>query len=133
MKKRWIFAVTIIAVVSGLFVLNLCFADDDDDITSASIRITSDSLVDMAYSAPVSLMYAVQIAQNEVDGKAWFAAIENENGFLVYDVEVITPGLNVVDFIIDAGTGEVLEMDVHEGDDADDDGDDDDNGEDDDD
>jgi uncharacterized membrane protein YkoI len=129
MKKRWFLVVTVIVVVSGLFVANLCLADDDDDeITSGSIRIAGESLPDLTYKASVSLVEAVEIAQNEVEGKAWFAAIENENGFLVYDIEIITAERNVVDFIIDAGTGEILEIDAHFGTDDDDDNGDHDNG-----
>lgn len=52
--------------------------------------------------------------------------MENENGFLVYDIEIVTPDGDVVDFIVDAGNGDILKMEIDDedvGGDDDDDGD----------
>ena len=112
MKKTWILTLAVIALFFGLFISGICLADDDDDVTSASIAISGESALELPFLATVSLVEAVQIAEGQVDGATWFAAIENENGFLVYDIEIVTPDGDVVDFLIDAGTGDVLEMEI---------------------
>lgn len=118
MKKYWMGILAMVAVLACLLAVNLAFAEDeDDDVTSASIGISNESSLEWPFMAEVSLADAVRIAEEQVDGRTWFAALENENGFLVYDIEVVTTDGDIVDFLIDAGNGAVLEMEVDNEDD----------------
>jgi uncharacterized membrane protein YkoI len=45
--------------------------------------------------------------------------LEDENGFLVYGIEVVSADKSVVDVKVDAGTGKVLAMEKDKADDED--------------
>jgi uncharacterized membrane protein YkoI len=45
--------------------------------------------------------------------------LEDENGFLVYGIEVVSADKSVVDVKVDAGTGKVLTMEKDKADDED--------------
>jgi uncharacterized membrane protein YkoI len=81
-----------------------------------------------AEMAKVSLDYAVNAALNAVPGKVLKAELENENGYLVYGVEIAKADHQIADVKIDAGTGKVLKIEKnqkdsegHEGKDSDND------------
>jgi len=51
---------------------------------------------------------AVQKTLAAVSGRVLKTELEDENGFLVYGVEVVTPDRTVMDVKVDAGSGKVL-------------------------
>jgi ribosomal protein S3 len=51
---------------------------------------------------------AVKQALASVQGQVLKTELEDENGFLVYGVEVVNANKGIVDVKVDAGTGEVL-------------------------
>lgn len=84
--------------------------------------------------AKVPLLQAMRIALDQVagvSGDLLKAETEEKNGFLVHTVEVVTSDKSIVEFTIDAGTGDILKRSVDQPDD-DNDGDDDEDDEDDD-
>ena len=54
---------------------------------------------------------AVQNALGAVQGQVLKTELEDENGFLVYGVEVVTADRAIVEVKVDAGSGKVLAMD----------------------
>jgi uncharacterized membrane protein YkoI len=67
----------------------------------------------LAKRATISREEAVRIAQGAAKGKVIEAAIENEDGNLVYNVEVKSGG-ETKEVIVDAGDGKVLAVNADE-------------------
>jgi uncharacterized membrane protein YkoI len=67
----------------------------------------------LAKHATISRQEAVRVAQGAAEGKVIEAALENEDGNLVYDVEVKS-GDETKEVIVDAGNGKVLAVSVDE-------------------
>jgi len=76
----------------------------------------------LANLAKINLTQAMSAALAQVPGTVLAAALDNENGNLVYSVEIITGTNEVKDVKVDAGKGTVLHVDVGgQGEDEDDD------------
>lgn len=60
--------------------------------------------------AKFSFNSAMKAALDAVPGKVLKGELENENGFLVYDVEVVKSGHQIDEVMIDAGNGKVLNI-----------------------
>jgi len=75
-----------------------------------NIRMKSDEagLVEMA---KISMDNAINAALKEVPGKVLRAELENENGYLVYGVEIVKTDNQIVDVKVDAGNGLILRTD----------------------
>jgi len=79
-----------------------------------------------AETAKISLDSAVSEALKAVPGKVLKVELENENGYLVYGVEIAKADHQIADVKVDAGNGKVLKIDTdqnnhegHEGEDSD--------------
>jgi uncharacterized membrane protein YkoI len=66
--------------------------------------------------AKMSIDNAINAALKEVPGKAVRAELENEDGFLVYGVEIAKTDHQFVDVKVDAGNGKVLKIDQDQAD-----------------
>jgi uncharacterized membrane protein YkoI len=76
----------------------------------------------LASLAKIDLTQAMSAALSQVPGTVLNAALDNEDGNLVYSVEIITGPNEVKDVKVDAGNGTVLHVDVGgQGEDEDDD------------
>jgi uncharacterized membrane protein YkoI len=107
MKKKWI-AISG-ALVVGIAAIGVSFADSDDiEIRNGTIRIEKQSEVEFPSIAKISMDQAVKQALASVQGQVLKTELEDENGFLVYGVEVVNANKGIVDVKVDAGTGEVL-------------------------
>jgi uncharacterized membrane protein YkoI len=69
--------------------------------------------------AKISMDQAVERALASVQGQILKTELEDENGFLVYGIEVVSADKSVVDVKVDAGTGKVLAMEKDKADDED--------------
>lgn len=69
--------------------------------------------------AKVTPEEATAAALKAVPGTAAAAQLENENGFVVYGIEVTTADGTVIDVKVDAGDGSVLAQDAADGETAD--------------
>ena len=90
-----------------------------------SIRIKCDE-AGFADMAKIPLESAINAALKEVPGKVLRAELEDENGYLVYGVEIAKADQQIVDVKVDAGDGKILKTDIdqadkehHEGEDSD--------------
>jgi uncharacterized membrane protein YkoI len=121
----------VMAAISGVFLtalitISVVFAQDTKHTDSIQVRnIDEAGFTEMA---KVSLDYAVNAALKAVPGKVLKAERENENGYLVYGVEVAKADRKIADVKIDAGNGKVLKIENdqkdsegHEGKDSDND------------
>ena len=58
----------------------------------------------------ISIQAAIEIANNQIDGQVIKAELDTENGFIVYEVAIITTQGITYQIEIDAITGEVLRV-----------------------
>jgi len=95
---------------------------------TASIRVKGHDEASYAGMAKISLDSAVQAALHAVPGKVLKAELENENGYLVYGIEIAKADSQIADVKVDAGNGKVLKIESDKKDNEDREGEDSDNG-----
>ncbi len=111
MKKRWIGACLITAVVFGAVIVASAYAEDDDhDVWAGTIQVTNQPETAFPGLAKVGPVQAGMNATGKVEGEILKVGLEEENSFLVYDVEVVTPEKTIMNVKVDAGSGEVLSV-----------------------
>lgn len=89
-------------------------ADEDnmqnDTIVVGSIVLKDAQDKDLLSLAKISIEQAISSAQAKQAGKVVGASLDNENGFLVYSVEIASKNVSAVDVKVDAGNGKVLKV-----------------------
>jgi hypothetical protein len=111
MNKKWILIIGSGVLATGLVVAGASFAKSDvSKVSGGTIRIEKLDKADFPTLTKLTSYQAVQIALDAVPGKVLKTVLENENGFLVYGVEVVTPDKAIMDIKVDAGSGKVLAM-----------------------
>jgi len=95
---------------------------------TGSIQIKNDDEAGFAGMAKISLDSAVNAALQAVPGKVLKAELENENGYLVYGVEIAKADRQIADVKVDAGSGKVLKIEADQKDSEGQEGEDSDNG-----
>lgn len=116
---------TIIGVVlAALLVIGTVGLRAQQAKHSGSIQIKNGDEATFADLAKISLDSAMNAALKQVPGKVLKVELENENGYLVYGVEIAKPDHQIVDVKVDAGNGKILKIDQdndegHEGEDSD--------------
>lgn len=80
-----------------------------------SIKVQNEK-VGFAEMAKISLDSAVNAASQAVPGQVLGAELENENGYLVYGVEILKADHQIADVKVDAGNGKVLKIDTDQND-----------------
>lgn len=109
-RTRAIAMIVILAVI-GIVLTSLSFAkenENDENITSGTITLNNQRESEYPGLASITLIQAVESGLSKVHGKALKAELEDENGFLVYGIEIVTPENSIIDMKIDAGSGEIL-------------------------
>lgn len=79
---------------------------------ACSITVPRDAKGDLAALAKVPLVRAVQAAQGAVPGTVLRSSLDDENGCLVYSVEIRAADGTVHDVKADAGTGAVVHQET---------------------
>jgi len=77
---------------------------------TGSIQIKSDE-AGLAQMAKIPMNSAINAALKQVPGKVLRAELENENGYLVYGVEIVKSDQQIVDVKVDAGNRMILRTD----------------------
>lgn len=106
MATTFITAVALASMVQA----GMSFAGDNGkEVTNGSIRVQQE---ESAYPglAQITVEQAKDVALSNVQGDVLKIELEEENGFLVYGVEVVGPDKSVTDIKIDAGNGGILLM-----------------------
>jgi uncharacterized membrane protein YkoI len=112
MKKKWIAIIGSGVLFAGLAVAGASFAkSDDSEVRGGTIRLENQVEADFPALAKLTSAQAVQKALAAVQGQILKTELENENGFLVYDVEVVTADKTIMEVKVDAGSGKVLTVD----------------------
>jgi uncharacterized membrane protein YkoI len=88
--------------------------DNKKDINiKSSIQIKGNvSEKEEKYSAKIDASDVCKIIKNEQNGKIINIDLENQNGNLVYKAEVLNDNSQIIDFIVDAGNGQVLNQQI---------------------
>lgn len=123
--KRFSFLCLLAGALSLTPLLALSASGKGRNDLQGSIFLKGQSKSQYAALAALSLQDAIYRATSLVPGRVVEAALENEDGYLVYSVEVVRPNQSAVEILIDAGNGKVLvTKDARNGrDDSDEDGD----------
>jgi len=112
MNKKWIAIIGSGVLIIGLSVAGASFAkSDDSDVRGGTIRLNRQAEADFPALAKLTFDQAVQKALEAVQGQVLKTELEDENGFLVYGVEVVTADKAIMDVKVDAGSGKILAMD----------------------
>jgi hypothetical protein len=111
MNKKWIAVIGTGTIIAGLAIAAASFAVlDSPEFGKGTIRLEQQAEADFPSLAKITLSQAVQTALGAVNGKVLKAELEDENGFLVYGVEVVTADKSIVEVKVDAGSEKVLAM-----------------------
>lgn len=102
-------------IITGVFLVSL-FAFGGVALSAGqanqtgSIQIKTDE-AGFAQMAKIPMNAAVSAALKQVPGNVLRAELENENGYLVYGVEIVKADQQTVDVKVDAGNGRILSTD----------------------
>ena len=120
MNKKWIAMIGTGAIIVGLSIAGASFAKaDSHEVQDGTIRLEHQSEADFPALAQITFVQAVKKALDAVKGEVLQTELENENGFLVYSVEIVTADKSIMDVKVDAGSGKVLAMERDTNDDED--------------
>jgi uncharacterized membrane protein YkoI len=100
----FITAITLASIVQA----GMSFAGNNGkEVTNGSIMVQQE---ESAYPglAQITLEQAKDVALANIQGEVLKIELEEENGFLVYGVEIVTPEKIITDIKIDAGNGGIL-------------------------
>ncbi len=92
-------------VCISVFAASYAFADAK---LKGTIKLSGQTDSERLKLAKISLVDAIQKATKKNNGKATEAELEEENGFLVFSVEVLGKDQRKRKVYVDAGTGEIL-------------------------
>ncbi len=103
------FGVVIGVVLAALLSIGVALKAQQANPTG-SIQINNKDEAEVVGMAKISMDSAMNEVLKQVQGKALRVELENENGYLVYGVEIAKPDHQIVDVKIDAGNGTVLKV-----------------------
>lgn len=115
MNKRWMWIVCLLAAAFLVTASASLHAKPDirESEVKASISVPSDEAM-LAQMAKVTLAEAVGAALKNTPGKAIAAELEEEDGFLVYVVDIVTNDNQVTEVTVDAGNRKILKTEVED-------------------
>jgi uncharacterized membrane protein YkoI len=108
MKK---FGMVIGVALAVLLITGVALMSAQPANQKGSIQINNKDEAEVAEMAKITLDSAVDEALKQVPGKVLKVELENENGYLVYGVEIAKPDHQIVDIKVDAGNGKILKID----------------------
>ena len=112
MRRKLIVTWAMLVVFLGAGAMSSAHGDAENrEVRNGSIPIDHRLESQFPDLAKIDYIQAVQAALAECKGKVLKVELENENDFLVYSVDVVTPDNSIMDVKVDAGTGAVLAMD----------------------
>ncbi len=86
------------------------------EVQGGSITIKDDNEQAMAAKARLSASEAAQIATKAVPGKVVESQLDEENGFLIWEVSMLSPDGQETQLKLDAGNGKLLAVEAGEDD-----------------
>jgi len=120
MNKKWIVRIGAGTVIVGLSIAGASFAKSNKhEVQDGTIRLEHRTEADFPALSKITFVQAVQRALDAAKGDTLKIELENENGFLVYSVEIVTADRSIMDVKVDAGSGKVLAIERDRNDDED--------------
>ena len=111
MNKFWIAITGVFVMVIGLAVTGTCYNEStENEVQNGTISVKNQSEADFPALARITPDQAVQTALDAKYGNVLKTELEEENGFLVYNIEVVMPDKSIVEVMVDAGSGKILAM-----------------------
>ena len=113
MHMRWLAIWTLPVLFCGFLAVSAGNAQAyEGKLCTGSIRVNQQPRADFPTLAKLRPGQAIHKAEAAFPGKVLQLALENENGFLVYEVQVVNPNRSTIAKVeVDAGTGTVLAVD----------------------
>jgi len=102
------------ATVAGSQVTLLADEPKNEPPIRGTVQLQQEGEQQATYSslAKITLQQATSIASNAQSGNISKAELQNEDGFLVYNVVVVSPDKKIHEIKVDAGNGSILRTDV---------------------
>jgi uncharacterized membrane protein YkoI len=107
--KRWIPVIGV--ALAALLTTGVALMSAQPANQKGSIQINNKDEAQVAEMAKITLDSAMNEALKQVQGEVLKVELENENGYLVYGVEIARPDHQIVDVKVDAGNGKILKID----------------------
>lgn len=107
---------SVLALISAMVTLAAVAAKSEPAI-KGTISVGKVAIKDFPRLAKISMANAVAAAKEKVPGKDLSSNLEAEDGFLVFSVEIQKKSSEIVEVVVDAGSGSVLatnKEDTHE-------------------
>jgi uncharacterized membrane protein YkoI len=111
MKRKTMTAISGV-FLTALIIIGIGAVSAQQTKHTGSIQIKSDDEAGFVGMAKIPFDSAVKAALTAVQGKILRIELENENGYLVYGVEVVKSDRQIVDVKVDAGDGKVLKIET---------------------
>ena len=87
--------------------------DQDED---GSIKVPRDAkITDLPGYAKISLIQAVEIVLQEVSGTPLKVSLEMDDGYLIYELLIVSENNDLKEVEVDAGNGKILEVEQADG------------------
>ncbi len=103
---------TIITIILALSILILSFPatgeENENPIKPGSIEINKEDITTYPEKAKIDFHTAIENALKEIPGKLLETELACKEGYLIYEVEIVTEDKNIMEVIVDAGTEEIL-------------------------
>lgn len=84
----------------------IALADEKKIVGSVSTKNLT--IADYPKAATISLTQATKTANDAIPGKILSVGLENEDGFLVYSIEIVGTDSSLHEINVDAGNGKIL-------------------------
>ena len=118
MNRKLSAVIGCVVLVTGCAVAGAAVAESGDTgIRGETIRLERQSEADYPARTTLTFDQAVEHALERVRGTLLKVELENEDGFLVYSVEVVGADRSITEVMVDAGSGKILAMEPDETDD----------------
>ncbi len=109
MKKTWIAGIAAGALLMNLAVTGPALARSGSDrITNGSIRVDRQLETEFPAMAKISMEAAMAAALAVVPGKILSVDLDDEDGFLIYDIKIASDKTTVTEIKVDAGDSRIL-------------------------
>jgi len=109
MKIKWISIIGYIVLGFGLTIVDASLTKSySNTLNGGTIQLTNETEADFPALTKLTVYQAIHKALEVVQGNVLKTELENEDSFLVYDVEVVTADKAIMEIEVDAGSGKVL-------------------------
>ena len=88
--------------------------DPKETVIHGTIQLPNEGMQESAQAslAKLTVQQAINAAVSRQSGTVLRMELQNEDGFLVYNVELVSPDKKVHEIKVDAGDGSILRIDV---------------------